>query len=40
MKKNLKAINYAQSLKHNIKPYMKRCPVKRMAFHRIGSRKQ
>lgn len=26
--------------KHNINPYMKRRPVKRTAFHRIGSRKQ
>ncbi len=24
----------------NFKPYMKRRPVKRTAFHRIGSRKQ
>lgn len=24
----------------NINPYMKRRPVKRTAFHRIGSRKQ
>jgi len=26
--------------KQNMKPNLKRCPVKRAAFHRIGSRKQ
>lgn len=32
--------DYSKSLQQNMKPYMKRCPVKRMAFHRIGGRKQ
>lgn len=42
MKKNLYTEpnhNYSKSLKQNMKPYMKRRLVKRMAFHRIGSRK-
>lgn len=31
---------YRNTEKLNINPYMKRRPVKRTAFHRIGSRKQ
>jgi hypothetical protein len=32
--------NYSKSLEQNMKPYMNHCPVKRMAFHRVDSRKQ
>mgnify|MGYP004702666403 CR=1 FL=1 len=32
--------NSKKPLNKNINPYMKRRPVKRTAFHRIGSRKQ
>jgi len=31
---------YRKPENQNFKPYMKRRPVKRTAFHRIGSRKQ
>lgn len=43
MKKNRnpKANNIFKDLsKRNINPYLKRRPVKRTAFHRIGCRKQ
>ena len=44
MKRKMKKrrVNYfvRNSDKLNINPYMKRRPVKRTAFHRIGSRKQ
>lgn len=43
MKKNHKTKSnpiYRNNEKYNINPYMKRRPVKRTAFHRIGSRKQ
>ncbi len=43
MKKNHKTkqnLSYFQSVKQNMKPYLIRCPVRRMAFYRIGSRKQ
>lgn len=40
MKKNFIKKKSLYYLKQNIKPYMKCCPVKRAAFHRIGNRKQ
>ncbi len=40
MKKSFIKKKSLYNLKQNIKPYMKCCPVKRAAFHRIGNRKQ
>lgn len=43
MKKNRKTKSktiYRNFEKLNINPYMKRRPVKRTAFHRIGTRRQ
>ncbi len=40
MKKNFNKKKSIYNLKQAIKPYMRCCPVKRTAFHRIGNRKQ